>query len=418
LRHFCRILAFHPIPASQEDSTEGPASEDSFRPEAAMLLVLENPTTMGTALEAIRTLLDDASLRQRLLGCIHACLALAGDPAKDQAKKKPGKSAEVAEFVGPREGQTDFWDSVPEVHALLEKMGFMAKDDEDDKEDKPKAQDVPPPPGLPRQPFNGRYKCGKCGVDVRVGGLSPGHCSLLACSGCQSLLYYLAESVDRGPLYPSQYMVQLPWKGSAQCRHPARSKERLLEVWRDVAVAMSYVLDEIQHGGRSEVWQSGSESLRSKKGDCEDHSILLADWLISEGYEARVAIGDAQGGGFSGGDGGHAWVVVRLDGVEYHLEATAKNDEPMAPVDQVESVWPGRRYVARHPFDHHDFWTLEPQLASKSGSWFSRWVSGLFGGGANPPSFWNESVWQKGMYLRDADAVVHDPVVITPPQES
>lgn len=70
-----------------------------------------------------------------------------------------------------------------------------------------------------------------------------------------------------------------------------------------------------------DVWQTSRYSYRRKAGDCEDHAILLADWLIQMGYDARVVIGtnylDA-----------HAWVVVFKDGKEYFIEATKKGVKP------------------------------------------------------------------------------------------
>ena len=46
--------------------------------------------------------------------------------------------------------------------------------------------------------------------------------------------------------------------------------------------------------------------------------MLLADWLIDMGLDARVVLGDYQ-------SRGHAWVVVLADDTFYLLEATDKN---------------------------------------------------------------------------------------------
>ncbi len=53
-------------------------------------------------------------------------------------------------------------------------------------------------------------------------------------------------------------------------------------------------------------------------GDCEDHAIVLADWLIEMGFDARVALGKHQ-------NDGHAWVVLVHEGKEFILEATQKS---------------------------------------------------------------------------------------------
>ncbi|MDO9225978.1 MAG: hypothetical protein Q8M09_15350 [Pseudomonadota bacterium] len=59
---------------------------------------------------------------------------------------------------------------------------------------------------------------------------------------------------------------------------------------------------------------SGSLNLR---GDCEDHALALADWLIGLGKDARVVLGHGLGGG-------QAWVVVREGEKTFLLEATDK----------------------------------------------------------------------------------------------
>lgn len=109
-----------------------------------------------------------------------------------------------------------------------------------------------------------------------------------------------------------------------------------------------YQLDAEQHGGRQELWQNSAQAWRALRGDCEDHAILLADWLISEGIDARVVVGKYQGGG-------HAWVVAIRDGKAFLLEATDKrvgkswNHYPLAGLDQ--------HYVPQLMFNRQQFWT-------------------------------------------------------------
>ncbi len=79
----------------------------------------------------------------------------------------------------------------------------------------------------------------------------------------------------------------------------------------------TYMLDSKQYRGREEVWQSSRQAFLYPRGDCEDHSLALADWLIEMGEDARVVLGDMDGGG-------HAWVVLFKNGKEYLLEATKK----------------------------------------------------------------------------------------------
>lgn len=84
-----------------------------------------------------------------------------------------------------------------------------------------------------------------------------------------------------------------------------------------IADRLQYQSDEAQFQGRNEVWLTTLQAWTRGKGDCEDHAILLADWLIDMGFDARVVIGAYRAGG-------HAWVVLFKDGKEYLLEATLK----------------------------------------------------------------------------------------------
>jgi hypothetical protein len=84
-----------------------------------------------------------------------------------------------------------------------------------------------------------------------------------------------------------------------------------------VADRLRYQLDHHQFPGREEVWLTSMQAWSRGRGDCEDHALLLADWLIDLGLDARVVIG-------MHGKEGHAWVVVLRDGKEYLLEATLK----------------------------------------------------------------------------------------------
>ncbi|BFM10119.1 hypothetical protein R50072_02720 [Simiduia litorea] len=78
----------------------------------------------------------------------------------------------------------------------------------------------------------------------------------------------------------------------------------------------TYMLDNLNYGAE-EIWQTSKQAHVFTRGDCEDHAIALADWLIAMGEDARVALGRYQGGG-------HAWVVLIKDNQEYILEATKK----------------------------------------------------------------------------------------------
>lgn len=106
-----------------------------------------------------------------------------------------------------------------------------------------------------------------------------------------------------------------------------------------------YLLDDKQYAGRSDVWQSSRQAYYYSRGDCEDHALALADWLIAMGEDARVAVGDVDGNG-------HAWVVLFRDNREFLLEATQKRGinsaYPLASLHQ--------NYHPQYMFNREYFW--------------------------------------------------------------
>jgi hypothetical protein len=85
-----------------------------------------------------------------------------------------------------------------------------------------------------------------------------------------------------------------------------------------IATRMRYQRDDRLFSGKRDVWQTSQGAFLRGKGDCEDHSVLLADWLIDMGLDARVVLGDYRGRG-------HAWVVVLDEDKFYLLEPTSKH---------------------------------------------------------------------------------------------
>jgi hypothetical protein len=74
-----------------------------------------------------------------------------------------------------------------------------------------------------------------------------------------------------------------------------------------------------------DVWQTSKQAYYWLRGDCEDHAILLADWLIEMGYNARVVLGKYK-------KNGHAWVVLFYDQKTYIIEATNKQNRRNYPL--------------------------------------------------------------------------------------
>jgi hypothetical protein len=110
-----------------------------------------------------------------------------------------------------------------------------------------------------------------------------------------------------------------------------------------------------------ERWQNSYEALHNERGDCEDHALALADWLIGLGLDARVVLGKAKGEG-------HAWVVVNDGDRSFLLEATDKQRirRWAYPLAQLHP-----EYVASDMFNRQDWWK---NLGSPAGDYQSpRW---------------------------------------------
>jgi len=66
-------------------------------------------------------------------------------------------------------------------------------------------------------------------------------------------------------------------------------------VWatmQTVSMRLKYQLDREQFHPYNDIWQTSKQAYSRLRGDCEDHAILLSDWLISLGYDARVVLGE------------------------------------------------------------------------------------------------------------------------------
>ena len=122
-------------------------------------------------------------------------------------------------------------------------------------------------------------------------------------------------------------------------------------VWEPLAtlaLRKSYLLDHHLYGPNSlDIWQNSKQAYRHSHGDCEDHAILLADWLLSAGHDARVALGEYRGGG-------HAWVLLRLNGKDYILESTTKR-KPRSINDFILAKR-ATDYRPMYQFDRTRFW--------------------------------------------------------------
>lgn len=120
-----------------------------------------------------------------------------------------------------------------------------------------------------------------------------------------------------------------------------------------LALRKHYQFDHLQYNGLQEVWQNSWQAYYFTRGDCEDHSLILADWMIEMGIDARVVLGRYK-------KEGHAWVVFLLDGKTYLLEATNKKVSRRAGKIPLASIM-----VDYHPqfqFNRDKFWINQGSL--------------------------------------------------------
>ena len=122
-------------------------------------------------------------------------------------------------------------------------------------------------------------------------------------------------------------------------------------VWQPLAtlaLRKRYTLDNKLYGPQfSDIWQNSRQAYAYTRGDCEDHAIVLADWLIAMGYDARVVIGKYN-------TGGHAWVILFVGGKEYILEATSKGRS--RSINDFIFARLATEYRPAYQFNRDDFW--------------------------------------------------------------
>ena len=147
-----------------------------------------------------------------------------------------------------------------------------------------------------------------------------------------------APGVDRMPYFAPSFLVGFKPFDTDSVWQPLAT----------LALRKSYVLDHKLYGpNMSEIWQNSRQAYHYTRGDCEDHAIVLADWLIALGHDARVALGEYRGGG-------HAWVVLLYKGKEYILEATSKR-RPRSVNDFILAAM-ATDYQPVYQFDRQRFW--------------------------------------------------------------
>ncbi|MCQ3830985.1 transglutaminase domain-containing protein [Microbulbifer elongatus] len=133
-----------------------------------------------------------------------------------------------------------------------------------------------------------------------------------------------------------------------------------------LAIRKEYQYDHLQYAGLADIWQTSRQAYYQKRGDCEDHAILLADWLINLGVDARVALGTHEGQG-------HAWVVAIVNDTEYLLEATSKRRQSSWQAMPLAALVEG--YEVEFQFNRDYFWaktTSAPTRRYRGSHWIRK----------------------------------------------
>lgn len=145
-----------------------------------------------------------------------------------------------------------------------------------------------------------------------------------------------AQGIDRLHHFANSFLVGV---------HPFQIDNPALPL-HFLAQRKVYQYDQEQYQ-RGDVWQNSAQAWVHLRGDCEDHAMILADWLIAEGFDARVVVGSYRGEG-------HAWVVAFLQGQAYLFEATDKQAGKTWQHYPLAAMASG--YQAEFMFNRDQFW--------------------------------------------------------------
>ncbi len=185
--------------------------------------------------------------------------------------------------------------------------------------------------------------------------------STLECPSC--LRAYAVIAADTGGRfhYVNEYLTG--YQPPAVFPAGQSRVEQLFTIWSAVHQNCRYTRDPGENKEKTDRWQTALETQMLGTGDCEDSSIYLADWLLARGFEARVALGKY------GDIGGHAWVVVRLDGLEYLLESTSEGHPDLDHPPLVSRI--GSRYIPEVQFDRWHFYVRTGRHQPWEGDYWS-----------------------------------------------
>ncbi len=189
---------------------------------------------------------------------------------------------------------------------------------------------------------------------------------ILECPKCKRVFGVLASDDAGRYRYVNEYLTGY----APPCYFEDESEKlhQMYTIWNAVVSECTYQSDATELNPNRDSWQTALETLKLGHGDCEDSSLLLADWLISKGFQVRVALGRY------GDLGQHAWCVVKLDGIDYLLESTEGPRDPSKNPPYVSDV--GSRYVPETLFDRDTLYVrAKPGVRFDGDYWSSKnWV--------------------------------------------
>lgn len=118
---------------------------------------------------------------------------------------------------------------------------------------------------------------------------------------------------------------------------------------------------------QNDLWIPPSLTRRVGIGNCATKSFLLASLVRNELPQSQVYC--VLGNLYNGKPGGHAWVLVKLDGREYIMESTRPDVPALIPAEATE------RYEAVHLFNDKETYAIEGKTVLEPfTACFSTWL--------------------------------------------
>lgn len=140
---------------------------------------------------------------------------------------------------------------------------------------------------------------------------------------------------------PFEPDIQMLWE---QLGRQVSLKDNAISAWDWVANEIRYkpfIKATINVEGKTDVqedfWQTPSMCAKTRVGNCVNKSFLLTSLLRNVFPESQVYC--VLGNLYNGCPAGHAWVEVKINGIDYILEST-RDDVPLLEVNKAERYEP------------------------------------------------------------------------------